>query len=107
MIMLGWALIINNLGRRRYPLHWWAPGVTFFYDPEEDKDELRQMEEAEVEEEEEEEGALRVESNPGSPTESTRRPLEARRQRSSAASMEPASLESAVDSRPGEFQRLD
>ena len=22
LIMLGWALIINNLGRRRYPLHW-------------------------------------------------------------------------------------
>lgn len=25
LIMLGWALIINNVGRRRYPLHWWAP----------------------------------------------------------------------------------
>jgi len=29
LIMLGWALIINNLGRRRYPLYWWAPGQTF------------------------------------------------------------------------------
>lgn len=29
MIMLGWALIINNLGRRRYPLYLWAPGKTF------------------------------------------------------------------------------
>jgi len=26
--MLGWALIINNLGRRRYPMYWWAPGQT-------------------------------------------------------------------------------
>jgi hypothetical protein len=23
--MLGWALIINNLGRRRYPTFWWEP----------------------------------------------------------------------------------
>lgn len=27
--MLGWALVINNLGRRRYPTYWWAPGQTF------------------------------------------------------------------------------
>ena len=27
--MLGWALIINNLGRRRYPIYWWAAGKTF------------------------------------------------------------------------------
>ena len=25
LIMLGWALIINNLGRRRYPVYWWCP----------------------------------------------------------------------------------
>lgn len=25
LIMLGWALIINNLGRRRYPIYWWEP----------------------------------------------------------------------------------
>ncbi|KAI9811876.1 MAG: hypothetical protein M1827_005227 [Pycnora praestabilis] len=25
LIMLGWALIINNLGRRRYPIYWWLP----------------------------------------------------------------------------------
>lgn len=29
LIMLGWALVINNLGRRRYPIYWWAPGQTF------------------------------------------------------------------------------
>ena len=27
--MLAWALIINNLGRRRYPIYWWAAGKTF------------------------------------------------------------------------------
>jgi len=26
LIMLGWALVINNLGRRRYPAYWWSPG---------------------------------------------------------------------------------
>jgi hypothetical protein len=25
LIMLGWALIVNNLGRRRYPVYWWEP----------------------------------------------------------------------------------
>lgn len=29
LIMLGWALIINNLGRRRYPIYWWKAGMTF------------------------------------------------------------------------------
>ena len=29
LIMLGWALIVNNVGRRRYPTYWWKPGVTF------------------------------------------------------------------------------
>lgn len=28
LIMLGWALIINNLGRRRYPIYWWSPDST-------------------------------------------------------------------------------
>jgi hypothetical protein len=33
--MFGWALLINNLGRRRYPQYWWAPGKTFVHeDPE-------------------------------------------------------------------------
>jgi hypothetical protein len=39
LIMLGWALIVNNLGRRRYPIYWWSPGVTFV------KDELMEVEE--------------------------------------------------------------
>lgn len=29
LIMLGWALIINNLGRRRYPIFWWHPESKF------------------------------------------------------------------------------
>ncbi|KAL5086761.1 hypothetical protein Trisim1_008836 [Trichoderma cf. simile WF8] len=29
LIMLGWALIINNVGRRRYPVYWWKPGKVF------------------------------------------------------------------------------
>ncbi|KGO64378.1 Uncharacterized protein PITC_022770 [Penicillium italicum] len=64
LIMLGWALVINNLGRRRYPLHWWAPGPTFVRDPVEEHDEsLRQVEEGEIEREETEEGGLAVESD--------------------------------------------
>lgn len=26
--MLGWALLLNNLGRRRYPIYWWTPEST-------------------------------------------------------------------------------
>lgn len=29
LVMFGWALIINNLGRRRYPVYWWTPQSTF------------------------------------------------------------------------------
>jgi hypothetical protein len=48
--MLGWALIVNNLGRRRYPIYWWSPGVTFVStsaakDAEMRKDELMEVEE--------------------------------------------------------------
>ncbi len=25
LIMFGWALIINNIGRHRYPIYWWLP----------------------------------------------------------------------------------
>lgn len=64
LIMLGWALIINNVGRRRYPLHWWAPGPTFVWDPvEEHHESLREVEEGEIEREETEEGDLAVESD--------------------------------------------
>lgn len=27
--MLGWALLVNNLGRRRYPVYWWSTGKRF------------------------------------------------------------------------------
>ena len=26
LITLGWALVVNNLGRRRYPIYWFSPG---------------------------------------------------------------------------------
>jgi CBS-domain-containing membrane protein len=38
-IMFGWAMLINNIGRRKYPQYWWAPGKTFVIDqPVEKKD---------------------------------------------------------------------
>lgn len=50
LIMLGWALVINNLGRRCYLLHWWAAGATFVRTPAEEHDEsIRHAEEAETE----------------------------------------------------------
>jgi hypothetical protein len=47
--MLGWALIINNLGRRRYPMYWWAAGKTFVQatpaaEEKKRSDELREVE---------------------------------------------------------------
>lgn len=30
--MFAWAMLINNLGRRRYPQHWWKPERTFVRD---------------------------------------------------------------------------
>lgn len=64
LIILGWALFINNLGRRRYPLHWWAPGPTFVRDPVEEHDQsVQQVQEAEIQREEIEEGNLAVESD--------------------------------------------
>ena len=47
--MLGWALVINNLGRRRYPIYWWAAGKTFvsakpLFDEKERQHELREVE---------------------------------------------------------------
>ena len=47
--MLGWALIINYLGRRRYPVYWLAAGKTFVsatpaVHEKERRDELREME---------------------------------------------------------------
>ena len=37
LIMLDWALVLNNLGRRRYPLHW-AAGATFMRELEDNKE---------------------------------------------------------------------
>jgi hypothetical protein len=48
--MLGWALIVNNLGRRRYPIYWWSPGATFVSTSEAKDAEMRKDELMEVEE---------------------------------------------------------
>jgi CBS-domain-containing membrane protein len=32
LLMVAWALIINNIGRRRYPIYWWSPERTFVID---------------------------------------------------------------------------
>ncbi|KAL1852459.1 hypothetical protein VTK73DRAFT_9212 [Phialemonium thermophilum] len=49
LVMLGWALLVNNLGRRRYPMYWWAPGQTFVRAEPTEKDErrLHELEETE------------------------------------------------------------
>ena len=39
LIMLGCALLLNNLGRGRYPVYWWAPGRTMVREPESGKGE--------------------------------------------------------------------
>lgn len=39
--MLGWALIINNLGRRWYPAFWWHPDP-IFVDPGPQKEEIKE-----------------------------------------------------------------
>jgi hypothetical protein len=44
VVMLGWALVINNLGRRRYPMYWWTPGKRFV---EEAEMEVKDLEEKE------------------------------------------------------------
>lgn len=106
--MLGWALIINNVGRRRYPLHWWAPGATFVR--AEDDLELEKVEEGEIEREEMEEGDLERESTVApsersSGEEKHREGLRrtSREMRRESVQAEPASLESAIDATPGEF----
>ncbi|KAL2395106.1 hypothetical protein ABEF93_000115 [Exophiala dermatitidis] len=109
LIMLGWALIINNLGRRRYPLYWWAPGATFVWI--EENPELQKAEEGEVEREEMEEGELERESTAASErlSEDSREAGERSRRLSSRVldpgriQMGPSSLQSAIDSFPGEF----
>lgn len=44
VVMLGWALVINNIGRRRYPMYWWSPGKVFVEAAEK---EVRELEEEE------------------------------------------------------------
>ncbi|EHK23106.1 uncharacterized protein TRIVIDRAFT_60083 [Trichoderma virens Gv29-8] len=55
LIMLGWALIINNVGRRRYPVFWWKPGKVFVSATKEQQSMERAREARELE------TALRVE----------------------------------------------
>jgi CBS-domain-containing membrane protein len=43
-VMLGWALVINNLGRRRYPMYWWAPGEMFVEAAEKEVKDLKERE---------------------------------------------------------------
>jgi CBS-domain-containing membrane protein len=43
-VMLGWALLINNLGRRRYPMYWWNPGETFLKAVEKEVKDLEEEE---------------------------------------------------------------
>jgi hypothetical protein len=43
-VMLGWALVINNLGRRRYPMYWWNPGERFLEAVEKEVKELEEEE---------------------------------------------------------------
>ena len=47
--MLGWALFINNLGRRRYPVYWWKPGKVFVSATKQEQREERAREFREVE----------------------------------------------------------
>lgn len=43
--MLGWAMIVNNLGRRRYPMYWWEPESRFVVpQPTSEQDELERQE---------------------------------------------------------------
>ena len=43
-VMLGWALVINNLGRRRYPMYWWSPGEVFVEAAEKEVKDLKEEE---------------------------------------------------------------
>ena len=50
LIMLGWACIINNLGRRRYPIYWWSPSSnwTRARDDNEEEENLKTLEEGKM-----------------------------------------------------------
>lgn len=40
-IMLGWAMIVNNLGRRRYPLYWWSSETSWVADVSENSEQRK------------------------------------------------------------------
>ena len=50
LIMLGWACIINNLCRRRYPIYWWSPESNWLQggDDTEKEENLKTLEEGKM-----------------------------------------------------------
>lgn len=50
LIMLGWACLIDNLGRRRYTLYWWSPSSTWVRgeDSNEKEEHLKTLEEGKM-----------------------------------------------------------
>ena len=48
--MFGCACIINNLGRRRYPIYWWSPESNWIQggDNEEEQENLKTLEEGKM-----------------------------------------------------------
>ena len=50
LIMLGWACIINTLGRRRYPIYWWSPSSHWIRgeDNNEEEEHLKTLEEGKL-----------------------------------------------------------
>ena len=50
LIMLGWACIINNLGRRRYPTYWWSTESNWIQggDDTEEEENLKTFEEGKM-----------------------------------------------------------
>lgn len=107
--MLGWAVIINNVGRRRYPLHWWAPGATFvrvdedleLEKAEEGEDEREEMEEGEFERESTTTASERLSGVSGKHREGLHR-TSSREIRREGVQAEPSFLQSAVDAPLGE-----
>ncbi|KAK4694253.1 sulfite oxidase, partial [Lecanoromycetidae sp. Uapishka_2] len=48
--MLGWASVVNNLGRRRYPIYWWSPSSNWTQgrDGNEEEENLKTLEEGKM-----------------------------------------------------------
>lgn len=57
-------MIINNLGRRRYPMHWWTPQSIFVREPKSEPEEkiFERREADEISQEHHDEGIFRRES---------------------------------------------